>query len=301
MKALIIGCGSIGQRHDEVLRNTGLFTAIDFVSGRKLDGRTAYSSLPEVNEIGSYDYFVIASETSKHHEQLVWLDSNVSGRTILCEKPLFADGSLPEIKNNRVFAGYVLRFHPVVQELRRILSGRSVISANVICASYLPHWRKDRDYRTTYSAKAAEGGGALLDLSHEIDYSLMLFGGFAEIRGMTAKVSKLETDSEDTVSIIGKTQSGGVVTMNMDYISRIPVRTILAHTDEFTVFADLIENRIEFCGQDGDDVVTDFIIERNEMFDAMHRDALAGGTLGCTYAEGLEVMKVIRTVQEQNR
>ena len=44
---------------------------------------------------------------------------------------------------------------------------------------YLPAWRPSRDYRETYTAQSAQGGGILLDASHEIDYVRWIGGEIA--------------------------------------------------------------------------------------------------------------------------
>ena len=46
----------------------------------------------------------------------------------------------------------------------------------MVCNSFLPNWRSNRDYRKSSSLKKVEGGGVLLELSHEIDYIRNLFG-----------------------------------------------------------------------------------------------------------------------------
>ena len=44
------------------------------------------------------------------------------------------------------------------------------ISVHINCHSYLPNWRKGVDYSKSNTAKRKYGGGALLELSHELDY-----------------------------------------------------------------------------------------------------------------------------------
>ena len=56
------------------------------------------------------------------------------------------------------------------------LPALSVYSARVLCSSYLPGWRPGVDYRTVYSAHKDMGGGVTIDLIHEWDYLVELFG-----------------------------------------------------------------------------------------------------------------------------
>ena len=94
MNILLIGFGSIGARHYELLNNQSEVTRIDIVSRSKKDA--LYSTLDELNVtvLAHYDLFFICSETCLHEEQLRYLDSNISGKIILVEKPLYAKALL---------------------------------------------------------------------------------------------------------------------------------------------------------------------------------------------------------------
>ena len=82
MKALIIGFGSIGRRHFEVLSKIKQIKFISIVSKQKNLKNKTYRLLEEVDNIKKYDYFVIASETNKHYEQLKYLENNVKNKLI---------------------------------------------------------------------------------------------------------------------------------------------------------------------------------------------------------------------------
>ena len=75
--------------------------------------------------------------------------------------------------------GYVLRFHPGCQFLKNALQEKiiGVVSeVDFYCYSWLPNWRKGTNYKENVSSKIELGGGALLELSHEIDLANYLFG-----------------------------------------------------------------------------------------------------------------------------
>jgi len=230
LRMLLIGYGSIGRRHDEVLSNFSEIESIDIVTKQDIYNRTIYKSLQEIKNISQYSYFIIASETTKHYEQLVYLDLHVKNKIIFCEKPLFASKKTLKIVHNEVYIGYVLRFHPLLQRLKALLQNEKVINVNVKCGQYLPTWRPDRDYRESYSAKKEKGGGVLLDLSHEIDYVQWLFGKIEDIKSYQLKISDLEINSDDLTLFLGKTKQDVIVNLSIDYISKITHRRVIVDT-----------------------------------------------------------------------
>lgn len=303
MKALLIGYGSIGRRHDEVLSRFSDIEETHIVTKQTLVDRVTFSALENIENIQSYDYFLIASETKKHYEQFCWLNEQVSGKKIFCEKPLFEKHyDLPAI-NNQVYVGYVLRFHPVLQKIKSLLDGQKVLTANIACGSYLPNWRTNIDYRDSYSAKKAEGGGVLLDLSHELDYAAWLAGGLLEVKSYQTKLSDLEIDSDDVVSLVGKTDQKAIINLVMDYFSQSAHRLIRINTNAFTLEADLIKNELIQTHVNGEkDVFAFQTLQRNDMFQAMHHEILFNERkhFVCTLEQGLRIMQTINTIQEQN-
>ena len=62
MHILIIGYGSIGKRHEEVLLQLNSTSVIDIVTKQTLPKKQTFKSLEKVININSYDYFIIASQ-----------------------------------------------------------------------------------------------------------------------------------------------------------------------------------------------------------------------------------------------
>ena len=302
MNALIIGYGSIGKRHYDVLSNLSQIKTIDLVTKQNIDNRVCFNSLEEVSNIDSYNYFIIASETSKHFEQLKYLDKSLKNRIIFCEKPLFETKRDLKIINNQVFIGYVLRFHPLLEKLKESLKNETIISIDVKCGQYLPTWRANIDYRDSYSAKRDKGGGVLLDLSHEIDYVQWLCGKIDDIKSYQLKISDLEIDSDDFTTFIGKTVNGAIVNLSVDYISKITYRKIIVHTLNYTYSLDFINNELYRKDKQGlEEFFSSDNLERNSMFENMHTSILNNKTDACIYSEALDVMRTITIIQEQNR
>jgi CMP-N,N'-diacetyllegionaminic acid synthase len=302
MRALVIGFGSIGRRHCEVLRAGFAGAEIHAVSRQTDIGLTVFPDLGAVPDPASYDYFVIASETHLHHGHLAAIRAAVSGKTILVEKPVFDRPLEPPAEGNRVFVAYQIRFHPVIQAARRELAGSRIHCISASVGQYLPTWRPDRDYRLGYSASSARGGGVLLDLSHEIDYVQFLAGPIARASGLAGKFSDLEIDSDDVAAGIGVTASGAAVQFSMDYLSRIPFRRLVVHAEGRTLMGDLIANTLEVRADGGEARSFSFgPQDRNAAYLAMHRAALAGGGDCCTLREGLQVLATAERIRETGR
>jgi len=302
LKVLLIGFGSIGKRHLDVLSQMAKIQSIEIVTKQTVENQNCYASLDVVVNINEYSYFIIASETNKHFEQLKYLEDKVNGKLIFCEKPLFSSKENIKIKNNTVFVGYVLRFHPLLQKLKEFIKDEKIILANTKCGQYLPSWRPNTDYTKGYSAKKEEGGGVLLDLSHEIDYVQWLCGNIEELNSIQTKVSDLEINSDDLTMLIGKTDTNTIVNISIDYISKTTHRKLIVETFENTYELDFISNKLVKKNKLGLEEVYSFSnLERNYMFEKMHLDILEEQKDICTIKEGIEVMNTISYIQEQNR
>ena len=204
-KVLIIGYGSIGRKHAQLLKRFKNVGDIFIFSNQKDLGFKKIKKLSEVKKIQP-DYIIISSRTSEHYKNLLFIERNLKNKIILVEKPLFHKFKKLNIKNNKVFIGYNLRFHPVLKYIKKYIRNKKIIFVNIKCSSRLPSWRKNIDYINSNSAKKSFGGGALLELSHEIDYLQWIFKEIKKIYlSKIDKVSNLKIDTEDQVNIIGKT------------------------------------------------------------------------------------------------
>lgn len=302
MKVLLVGFGSIGKRHYEVLSELPQVQTIHIVTQQNLKEKTCFKELTFVSDIDSYDYFVIASQTNKHYEQLKFLEENLKDKLIFCEKPLFKEKKDLEIKNNKIFIGYVLRFNPLLQQLKELIKDEEVLLATAKCGQYLPSWRPDTDYRECYSAKKEEGGGVLLDLSHEIDYIQWLCGKIELLNSIQTKISNLEIDSDDLTMMIGKTDKNSFINISIDYMSKITHRKLLLETNNYTYELDFIANRLVRKNESAVEKVYELSnLQRNEMFKKMHLDIFDAQQNICSFEEAVKVMDTISMIQEQNR
>lgn len=295
MKVLLIGFGSIGKRHYEILNGLAEVQNVDLVSQQNLPGIQSYVNLSDIEDLNVYDYFIIASETYRHYEDLKYICSRVEEKSILVEKPLY-NTKKEELKcTNKVFVAYNLRFHPVMEKLKELLSGKKVYFANIICGQYLPTWRPEQDYRKSYSADIGRGGGVLRDLSHELDYVNWLFGDIDMLDFISTRISDLQIASDDIFTAIGLTKKKTIINVSMDYISKVPMRRMVVHTDSSTIEADFMKNSIvEFDINSKADVVKLEEIDRNYTYRKMHQSILSNRqTKVCSFDEGKRIIELI--------
>ena len=292
MKALIIGYGSIGQRHARLLQGLGLETAV--VSRRAVDAANLYAAIPEAVADWGPEYAVVASRTHEHRNDFKALsDSGFKGR-VLMEKPLFDRGDdVPTHEFEKIFVAYNLRFHPVIARFRELLSETEPFAVHAYVGQYLPDWRPDADYRQGYSAIKAQGGGVLRDLSHELDALNWMLGGWTRMTALGGHVSNLEIDSDDVFSLLFETRRCPVASVQMNYLDSTLTRTLTAMTDRGTIRADLVAGTLAF-----DDETEIFTPDRDDSYIAQHRAILEGGSdVLCTLDEGLDVMRMIEAAE----
>ena len=299
MKVLIIGFGSIGKRHFEILSAFENVNSVDVVSKQKLEDIPSYSNLENIEDLNIYNYFIIASETVKHFEQLNYICSKVQHKKILVEKPLY-DKLYEKIETtNQISTAYNLRFHPVLEKLGDILRDEDIYYVNVICGQYLPTWRPEQDYRDSYSADINQGGGVLRDLSHELDYIIWLFGDIKKIDAINTKVSDLEINSDDIFTAIAISDRKIIINLSIDYISKTPMRRLIVHTQISTIEADLITNTIVVSDKNSNSKNIECkIVDRNYTYTKMHEAILNSSYENvCSFDEGYKIIDVIENVE----
>ncbi|OXS79280.1 Gfo/Idh/MocA family protein [Domibacillus enclensis] len=294
MNVLVIGYGSIGKRHESILRLLGCFTEV--VSRHKKNNGIFHENIHEALRNGNYDYLIIANETKDHEETLNYL-VNQQNKKILVEKPIFSHLPQRELYFPNLYVGYNLRFHPVIQALHHQLLNEPVISVQAYVGQYLPSWRPGSDYTKSYSASVDKGGGVLRDLSHELDYLQFLFGEWNELTASGGKFSDLKIESDDHFSVLYRTSKVPLISVQVNYLDFITQRFVIVNTDKHTYKADLVNNTLKKNEQ-----IQKFYVNRDDTYRAQHVAVLNGEReFLCTYEEGLRVVKMIEACEKASK
>jgi predicted dehydrogenase len=244
-RILIVGLGSIGKRHLRLARELLPDADIRVLRHKASNEMHEYSngSFSSIEESIAFapQIAVIASPATFHIATAQALAE--AGVHLLIEKPLSASlngvTQLLETCQTQgvvLLAGYNLRFLPSLQRYRDLLSESvigKVLSVRCEIGQYLPSWRPESDYRQGVSARHELGGGALLELSHEIDYLRWIFGEVNWVKASLSRQSSLEINVEDTAHLIlgfASTYDGSqlVGTLNLDFIRHDTTRLCTA-------------------------------------------------------------------------
>lgn len=286
MHALIVGYGSIGQRHQRLLTSLGLEVGV--VSRRPLVIDHAYASIAAAMKEASPHLVVIASQTAEHYAHLSQLEAVGFDGVALVEKPLFDQmPPVPLTHQFPIFVGFHLRFHPLVQRLRKALEGQKILSAHMYVGQHLSTWR-DRPVKEQYSAYKAQGGGVIRDLSHELDMLGYLFGDIQTAHCIAGRFSQVTVDSEDIAAWVIGCAACPVVSLQMNYVDHVPRREYLVVTEEKTYRIDFMAAVFEEQG-----IVEQVTFSQDDAYLAMHRALLAGEYEQlCSFQEGLDLVKV---------
>lgn len=256
LKILFVGVGSIAKRHIcnlyTIAKKRELSITIDAFrqtsSTVLVDGvQKEYTELLSVP--CDYDAIFITNPTEKHLETLKQFHDK--GKNFFIEKPVVSLTQLEAAKKFKLrpdriyYVACPLRYNAVIQYIKDHVPANEVISIRSISSSYLPNWRKDQDYRQTYSAHRDMGGGVSIDLIHEWDYLTYLFGWPRKVKSMIGKKSNLEIDSDDYAVYIGE-YSDKIMELHLDYFGRKTIRTVELFTTKDTIIGDIANNKILF-------------------------------------------------------
>jgi len=297
MNILIVGNGSIGKQHVTNLIKLGIKPT---VFTQYPDYKSEVHYIKSLNDIEHVDIAIICTPTFKHLNDFKMIVRKFNIKKVLIEKPIAINTSEAlEIKrisiNNGiiVYVAFDMRFISKLQYVKKNIQKiiPEIRLVKIHCGQYLPEWRPNSDYRNSYSSIREKGGGVDLDLTHEIDYMLWLFGTPKNIEYIkTDKISQLDINSPDYFKGIYK-YNNFIVDVELDYFRKLDRKMTILGENKNLVELDFIKDNLIFCNED---VKIDFNNIKNtlgaellEFLSDDHPHYL------CTLDESIEVLKMI--------
>lgn len=298
MNVLFVGLGSIGQRHLRNLlelkkQDLNIFAyrvrGAQFVLDNKLnvlDGETLESRYPiticsSLEDAWAHQIDIVFICNPNHLHYDILLQAAEHSCDIFVEKPVSINiCGLDKVedlcnRNNLItFVGYQNRFHPCIQEAKRIIENQEighVVCINAELGEDVRIWHKYEDYRTMYACHKDQGGGVILCQIHELDYIPYLLSSMPHsVFAVGGKLSNLDIDVEDVASILLTFEQNGrriPVHIHEDYLQNPPSRCCKIIGSEGRIEFDLLNSKLVQYNAVGQAVLEQrYAFERNDMF-----------------------------------
>jgi len=239
---LIIGFGSSGKRYARLLKKLKFKKNIYIIS----DQNHPFKKINYGNSLSKikFEMIIICSETSRHYEDLKKIDKLPGKIKILVEKPLFSKNYNYKPLNKNISIGYNLRFDPIITYIKKKIRNEKVNYIFLNCLSYLPSWRKNINYKKSYSSFETRGGGVTNDLSHEIDLANYLVGIDKTKFSFKGNTSTLKIQSDDFSHFYGISKNKSPIFINLGFFFQIEKRQIFLKTKNKSYILSFDERKI---------------------------------------------------------
>ena len=324
-RVLIVGYGSIGKRHARLTRDLFPYAKI-IILRHKVSKKIEYQYADHcvtnlIDAIKFKPQIAVIANPASHHINIAYPLAKL-GIHLLIEKPISNSSknilkliNTCHSKKSILMVGYNLRFMESLKKFREILKKDTIgkiLSIRSEVGSFLPSWRPNSDYTKSVSAIKELGGGVLLELSHDIDYLVWLFGNVKWVSSTIHRQSDLKIDTEDTAHITlclsGANKNSDIIAnLNMDFCRHDTTRFCKAIGQQGTLHWNAIDGTIKLFKKGAKQWRT---IYKNEV----HRDStyisewkhfinciknnkkpIVGGK------DGLEVVKIIEAIKKSSK
>lgn len=282
---LIVGAGSIGERHIGNLQKLGYHNILVFRS-RNLPLRNISAETIRIftdwNEVLNQKpkLAFVSSPTSLHLTQAIQCAE--AGMHLFIEKPIAhqTEGKekllqLIQEKNLFAFVGYMMHYHPLAKKLKKFIGNQEfgpLVSFSSHWGEYLPNWHPWEDYREGYAARKDLGGGAALTLSHDLDLIFWLTGKKRKrYFYLPNHKSSLEVTAEAGADFLIELEDGCTGHVHLNYFQQPSERHTELIFEDATVKFEYYYNRLEIRNkslqpnQPGDFISCEGF-DRNQMF-----------------------------------
>lgn len=310
-RILVVGGGSIGERHVRCFLRTGV-TEVSLCETRR-DVRERLAENYELQDVFSsfdealavkFDGAVICTPAHLHVLMATQLAERDIG--VLIEKPLSTTphgidqlAQLIEAGNIPLSVAYVLRQHPALQSMKEALdSGRFGRPVQLVYSGgqHFPFYRPA--YRETYYTRHETGGGAIQDaLTHVMNAAEWLVGPVTKLAADAEHCVLEGVDVEDSVHVMTRHQNVlGSFSLNQHQPVNESSLTVLCERGSAKLQMHM--SSWSSCIEPDSDwkIEEQFTLERDDLFVRQAEafiDQLNGkAEAACTLAEGLQTMRV---------
>lgn len=237
MRLLVVGLGSMGKRRVRNLLHLG----VDVVAGfdpradrrdetKERFGIETFADFDKALEVVRPDALIVSTPPDLHVQYAL--------RAVEAGKHVFTEASVVDDRMSELLAASharpdlvvapsaTLRYHPSVQEIKRIVDEESFGAPLLLTyqsGQWLPDWHPWEDYRTFYVSRR-ETGACREIVPFELSWLTWVLGPVEAVWGTKRKLSPLEADIDDVYALGLRFGAGTVGHLMVDVIARAPVR-----------------------------------------------------------------------------
>lgn len=305
---LVVGTGSIGQRHAQLLaerRDVDLWLcdihepclreALEQAPGARAftDYEVALAAAPEA--------VFVCTQHALHRPMSI--AAFEAGCHVFCEKPLAETTADAEdivaaatAANRHLQVGYVMRFHPIVGRLRQMIDDGDIgtlVGGRALVGTYFTLMASRRRFQ------ASPKNALILDYTHQLDLVSLFFGDAERVAAEMATLGDLELmQSPNVLAMMLRYPSGALVGIHLDYVQYPDHASLEFFGDRNSAVYNIGTGELRVFGHGDDRHHVEFVtVPRNDQY----RDQIENfiGVLGernlpaCTGADGIAVLRIV--------
>ena len=306
MRILVVGVGSIGQRHARIVHELGHEVVPCDINPALVDEVCARHGLSEwyldYREAVQRAFDAVIVCTPNHLHAPVALAALEQSCHVLIEKPIahtLADARAIVDAADRVgrvlLVGYVLRQWPGMQTLLEWM--RNAHIGPVYAARVMLGAPETLVFaRSEYRQRPDTGSGVILDYSHELDYLRLLLGEVRAVACLTKVLPFLPVPTEGIAAILLQFRSGAIGELHLDYVRR-SCRLLELYAERGMLTFDFGTAHLSWYGWDGQTDDKSWLVERDDAFRrqfGIFCDLIAGQQVSADlYADGRDALKTL--------
>jgi predicted dehydrogenase len=247
-KVLVIGTGSIAQKHIDILNSLNYSVYVYSETNEKFFKKNLkITRLVNLAKQDNFEFTILANKTPNHLRILKILIKQKMH--IYCEKPIYYKKFNYQhirnlIKKNKIVFhnGYQLRNDTKIRYIQRKLENLKIKSFQVSVGHNFNKWRKAGIHKKSYFSDTKKGGGVIFELIHEINLINLLFGKIKKIS--TIKSNSEKFNCEDVAVSIIETKNKILGSLYQDMLSNVLFRYIKIVTNKCFFKIDIANNLI---------------------------------------------------------
>ena len=313
-KFLIIGYGNIAKRHITNIKEIIPKSSIDVLRKRNSINvnqyvNNFYFNKNDINKF-DYDFVFICSNTNTH---IIYLNlfSDTKAK-VFVEKPILNKNkdiketkSYKESYKKNITVGYVLRFHPLIIKLKKFLDMNfigNIIDIEFSSSSFVKFWNRSKNKNLSY-LDLKKGGGAINELSHEIDLVTYLFD-FIKIKKVFETKKIFRSNVEEGYKLFGEVKSKAKIFLNINFNCIEERRVIIIKGERGQLIVNLLNNEINFLNNNSLKIKRYTSKEEKNLrykrqLNYFFRNYRNSSIFNCDFDNGIKVSKILNSIREK--